>query len=80
VVGGAKVADKIGVLWSLLATAQVVLVGGRMAYTFLASRGVQVGSTLIEHDCLEEAAALLVRAEELVRVGVGRVGGPRVGV
>lgn len=48
VLGGAKVADKIGVIASLLTLADVVAVGGRMAFTFLAAMGVAVGQTQVE--------------------------------
>ena len=53
VVGGAKVADKIGVLGSLIPKADLVLVGGRMAFTFLAAEGVSVGSTQVESERLK---------------------------
>ena len=53
VVGGAKVADKIGVLGSLIPKADLVLVGGRMAFTFLAAEGVSVGATQIESERLK---------------------------
>lgn len=46
--GGAKVADKIGVLRALTDKADVVMVGGRMAFTFLAALGVCVGDTQVE--------------------------------
>ncbi len=52
-VGGAKVKDKIGVLWSLIEKADVVVVGGRMAFTFLAAEGVSVGRTQIEEAWLQ---------------------------
>ncbi len=47
IMGGAKVADKIGVLWAMIAKADVVVVGGRMAFTFLAAIGVCVGETQV---------------------------------
>lgn len=53
VMGGAKVADKIGVLWSMIERADVILVGGRMAFTFLAAQGVSVGQTQIEAAWME---------------------------
>lgn len=59
--------DKIGVLWALLEKADKVIVGGRMAYTFLMSQGVQVGSTHVENDWLETAAAMVKFAHERVR-------------
>jgi phosphoglycerate kinase len=50
VIGGMKVRDKIGVLWALIKKADVILVGGKMAFTFLAARGIEVGATQIEPD------------------------------
>lgn len=48
VLGGSKVKDKIGVISALLGKADVIVIGGRMAFTFLAARGVAVGGTSIE--------------------------------
>jgi hypothetical protein len=53
VIGGAKVKDKIKVLHSLIQKADVLCIGGRMAFTFLAAAGVAVGQTQIEEDWLE---------------------------
>lgn len=50
--------DKIGVLWSLIKKADVLLIGGRMAFTFLAARGVAVGATVVEHDFLDAARGM----------------------
>jgi phosphoglycerate kinase len=51
--GGAKVADKIGVLWALIEIADKIVIGGRMAFTFLAAMGVAVGQTQIEKSWLQ---------------------------
>jgi phosphoglycerate kinase len=59
VVGGAKVADKIGVLRSLIPKSDIVIVGGRMAFTFLAAMGVSVGMTQIESNRLEDARSII---------------------
>jgi phosphoglycerate kinase len=53
VIGGAKVKDKLAVLSCLIEKADVILIGGRMAFTFLAAGGVSVGKTQIEEEWLE---------------------------
>ena len=55
VLGGMKVRDKIGVLWALIKKADVIAVGGKMAFTFLAARGIAVGATQIEPDFVDVA-------------------------
>ncbi len=64
VLGGAKVSDKIAVISSLLGKADAVLIGGAMAYTFLAAKGVAVGASLVEQDKLSLAKDLLDHAAE----------------
>ncbi|MEK6675088.1 MAG: phosphoglycerate kinase [Planctomycetota bacterium] len=56
--GGAKVSDKLGVIRALLSKCDKVLVGGAMAYTFLAAEGVQVGKSLCEPDLFGVAKEL----------------------
>ena len=62
ILGGAKISDKIGVVESLLRTADRLLVGGGMANTFLAARGLQMGDSLVEADSVSTAADLLKRS------------------
>jgi len=69
VLGGAKVSDKLGLVEHLLARVDAVLIGGGMAYTFLAALGHNVGRSLLEPDRIEAARAVLGRARALgVRV------------
>jgi len=59
VVGGAKVADKLGVLKSIAERANHVLLGGAMCYTFLAALGHEVGASHLEPALLDEARSLV---------------------
>jgi len=61
VLGGAKVSDKLGVISALLPKVDRLLVGGGMAYTFLAAKGYEVGHSLLEPDHIETCRRLLER-------------------
>ena len=64
VVGGAKVSTKLAVLGHILQKVDHLVIGGGMANTFLAARGVDVGKSLCEHDLTGEANAIFDRAEQ----------------
>jgi phosphoglycerate kinase len=63
VVGGAKVSTKLDVLRNLVAKVDHLIIGGGMANTFLAARGVAVGKSLAEHDLSQTALAILEAAD-----------------
>lgn len=63
VVGGAKVSSKLAVLENLVGKVQHLIIGGGMANTFLAARGVDVGKSLCEHDLTETANAIMDKAD-----------------
>ena len=63
VVGGAKVSSKLAVLGHLVGKVDHLIIGGGMANTFLAARGVAVGKSLYEKDLLGEAESIFERAE-----------------
>jgi phosphoglycerate kinase len=62
IVGGAKVSDKIGVVKNLLNKVDSLLIGGGMAYTFLKSKGYELGKSLVEADKVSLAAEILKEA------------------
>ncbi len=66
IVGGAKVADKLGVLNALAARADAVLVGGGMAATFLAALGHEAGGSLVDTSKLDACRALLAGAADIL--------------
>ena len=63
VVGGAKVSSKLAVLGHLVDKVDHLIIGGGMANTFLAARGVDVGKSLCEHELTGEAEGIFARAE-----------------
>jgi phosphoglycerate kinase len=63
VVGGAKVSSKLDVLTHLVTQVDHLIIGGGMANTFLAARGVDVGKSLCEHDLAATAEAILDKAD-----------------
>ncbi|MEO8828838.1 phosphoglycerate kinase [Lapillicoccus sp.] len=62
VLGGAKVSDKLGVIGNLLGTADRLLIGGGMVFTFLKAQGHEVGSSLLEADQVETVKGYLADA------------------
>ena len=64
VVGGAKVSTKLAVLGHLVSKVDHLIIGGGMANTFLAARGVDVGKSLCEHELAGEANSIFERADE----------------
>jgi phosphoglycerate kinase len=64
VLGGAKVSDKLQVIQNLLGHVDALVIGGAMAYTFLKTRGLPVGRSLVEDDLLEAARTIEAAAAE----------------
>jgi phosphoglycerate kinase len=62
ILGGAKVSDKLPVVANLIPVCDAILIGGGMAYTFLAARGEKIGSSKLQADQLEAVKANLAAA------------------
>ncbi|MBI3288193.1 MAG: phosphoglycerate kinase [Elusimicrobia bacterium] len=62
IIGGAKVSDKLAVLDKLLDRVDALLIGGAMAYTFLAAQGINIGKSLLEKDQIDAAKAIIEKA------------------
>ena len=70
VLGGAKVSDKLGVIGALLDKCETILIGGAMAFTFLAAQGYDVGDSLLEPEWIGDCKALLESGRVKVPVDV----------
>lgn len=73
ILGGAKVSDKIGVIENLIKTADKILIGGGMMFTFLKAQGKNIGKSLVEEDKVELAKSLLEKAEGKIVLPVDTV-------
>jgi phosphoglycerate kinase len=73
ILGGAKVSDKINVIQALLDKADLLLIGGAMAYTFFLGQNKQVGKSLVEKDKVDLARELLGKAKGKIRLPVDNV-------
>jgi phosphoglycerate kinase len=63
ILGGAKVSDKIAVVSSLLDRVDALLIGGAMAFTFIAATGGSIGRSLVEEDRFDDVRAAMAAAE-----------------
>jgi phosphoglycerate kinase len=63
ILGGAKVADKLGVIKNLLEKVDTLIIGGGMAYTFLKAKGYEIGNSLLDADRIEFAGQMMAQAE-----------------
>jgi phosphoglycerate kinase len=77
VLGGAKVADKLGVMRHLLPRVDRMLVGGGMCFTLLAARGLEVGSSLVDADHIGEVGELLAEHADKIVLPLDVVVGDR---
>lgn len=73
ILGGAKVSDKISVITNLIPKSDHILIGGGMAYTFLAAQGHKIGKSLFEADKVELAKELLEKANGKIVLPVDNV-------
>lgn len=73
IIGGAKVSDKIAVVDNLLKKADKVIIGGGMAYTFMAAKGQKIGNSLVEEDRIELAKEYLEKAQDRIILPVDNV-------
>ncbi len=64
IVGGAKVSTKIDLLQNLVTKVDALVIGGGMANTFIAAKGINVGKSLCEHDLADTAKAIIAAADK----------------
>jgi phosphoglycerate kinase len=59
IIGGAKISSKMGIIKALIDKVDALLIGGGMAFTFLKAQGINIGNSIHEDDCLEEAKGIM---------------------
>ena len=64
ILGGAKVSDKLGVINNLLEKVDTLIIGGGMAYTFLAAKGYSVGTSLLDSEKIDYCKDMMAKAAE----------------
>ena len=64
ILGGAKVADKLNVINNLLTKVDTLIIGGGMAYTFLAAKGYEIGTSLLDSEKIDYCRDMMKKAEE----------------
>ena len=64
ILGGAKVSDKLNVINNLLTKVDTLIIGGGMAYTFLAAKGYSVGTSLLDSEKIDYCRDMMKKAEE----------------
>lgn len=67
VVGGAKASTKLALIENIIERADIIIIGGAMAFTFIKALGREVGSNLLEADMIEKVGRLIERAKEMKR-------------
>ncbi len=77
ILGGAKISDKIGVIKNLLLKADVILIGGGMANTFFAAKGLDMADSLVEAEAEETAKELIKTGADKLRLPVDMVLGDK---
>lgn len=65
VLGGAKVADKIGVISNLLEKVDLLAIGGGMVFTFISALGHEIGKSMVDLDLIDDVKAIIKRANDL---------------
>jgi len=64
ILGGAKVSDKLNVIKNLLEKVDTLIIGGGMAYTFLAAKGYNIGTSLLDAEKIDYCKEMMAKAEE----------------
>ncbi|MBT0568035.1 phosphoglycerate kinase [Williamsia sp. CHRR-6] len=70
VLGGSKVSDKLGVIESLAPKVDTLVIGGGMAFTFIAAQGFSVGDSLLQQDQVEVCADLLAKYGDVIHLPI----------
>ena len=78
ILGGAKVADKIGVIENLVTKADYILVGGGMAYTFLKASGINIGKSLLDEESIDFCKKMLEEYPDKIILPIDSVNGKNI--